>query len=223
MSRNLAAKTFLLVFMILLPVGIVDASAQDSTSAGRFCFRDNGSKCKTFLITEAGMAHVLDRGMFDVHFNVEMGAMRKINDRWAWGGTLNLIYDEEDQEAFLLAVKPRVRNALYRGIHADLSAGITFARISNNGPFHVAQPSFTGSFSVGLRDWVSAILQVEHLRFEPDYVPDPAFYPEYMSPPRFGKTNWYLGISIGSYPGAVLAPIVTGLSILAEYAGDHWD
>ena len=209
-------NTFLMVLVTVLCPAL-----QAQPTNRNLCFRDSGPGCRTFLVTEAGILHILNKELFDAHINVELGALHKINKRWACGGSLNMIYDEDGSEAFLLAAKPRIRHWFNKHIHSDLSLGVIFLQISGDHDY-LKLPDLTGTLSVSYRDWVSVVLQLEALRFRYPQSYSPLLEPK---PPdlHVTDTNWYLGVNFGSIPGAILLPLVTAGAIFVEYADDHWD
>ena len=210
-------KTLLLILIIIAACQALQA--QPVRNGLRF--RDTGPGCNTFLVTEAGILHVLNKDLFDAHINVEVGALHKINERWGLGGTLNMIYDEDGSEAFLLAVKSRIRYWFDKRLHTDLALGAAFVQISNDTDY-LRVPDFTGTLSASYGDWVAVVLQFEALRFRYPQSYAPQLEPK---PPDIYKTDtrWYLGVSLGSIPGAILVPLMTAGAILVEYADDHWD
>ncbi len=211
--------TFGLMFIFVLG-GSVTAQKMNDPQTGRpaFCFMSSsGSGCNTSLITETAVAHTLEKPLYEWHFSWEVGALHKIDSQWAVGGTLNFIYDQDNNHAYVVALKPRVRRWLSRGLRVDLAAGLTISQFSEKSPFVLANPSITGTLSMGAGDWVSLYLQVEHFRYKPR--PGEYFDPS-LIPPPFTETNWYIGVSFGCYPGAILAPLALFPTIVAEAVSD---
>jgi hypothetical protein len=165
------------------------------------------SDCKWFLMTENGFAIDLEERfeflapLFLSRFCWEFGLMKNVVGHRALGAAFYLSYDEKDEVSFLFAVKPRVRQWLGRRFHADAAAGIIFAQAGTAESYrHAKLPGFAGHVALGFSDLISAGFHLELLRIEPK-VPGP-----FTGPPE-NRTNWFFGLTFGSYPGAIVSPI----------------
>ncbi len=173
--------------------------------------------CKWFLITENGFAVDLDTRLeFLVppplsRYSWELGLMKNVSERQAFGATFYLGYDVEDEKSFLFAFKPRFRQWFSRRFHADAAAGIIFAQAGTVESYQRADlPGFEGHVALGFADWISAGFHLEVIRIEPK-VASP-----FTDPPETRK-SWFIGLTLGSYPGAIASPISGALAGLIQF------
>ncbi len=174
------------------------------------------TSCKWFLITENGFAAItgqrpelsLQRST-RVHW--EWGLMKNAGERYAVGGAFYVSFEAEDDRGFLFGFKPRFRYWLTRRFTADFAPGLLFAQSGNvQTSYKASFPGFEGHVGLGFADWVSLSLHLELLHLEPKFS-----YQSY-APPIPTQKNWYIGITFGSYPGAILSPISGALAVLAH-------
>jgi hypothetical protein len=212
-KSSITGSDFKINLLVLRQVDVAgDSAIQISPPAARkvktLAFKGAPlSDCKWFLITENGFAIDLEeRFQFLAplslsRFSWEFGLMKNVAERRALGAAFYLSYDEKDEVSFLFAFKPRVRQWLGRRFHADAAAGIIFAQAGTAESYqHANLPGFEGHLALGFSDLISAGFHLELLRIEPK-VPGP-----FTGPPE-NQTNWFFGLTFGSYPGAIVTPI----------------
>lgn len=156
---------------------------------------------KFYLVTEAGLLlsgeamKIADRAWGpDLALIWDVGAMRNISPRIAVGGTLGFTQGN-DRNEFSLALKPRVRY-WSRPITVDVSPGIILAHNSfEDGP----RPRFFIEATTMYRDLAGISARVLST-----YIEYPVNQPsEPFRLAAFNKTDFYLGLRLGSYPGTV--------------------
>ena len=177
---------------------------------GGFSFRGKPkNEASVFLITEVGIAKRLKESHSPVsHITWDIGAMLNVSSKVALGGNLYISYDDTFDKAFLFGFKSRSRYWLSDRLHCDLAAGLllTENRIDRyRGYDSRTYPSFIGHAGIGYGDWFSLTLQREEIRCEREWTP---------------KSNWYIGISVGSYIGTIVSPISFVLVAFARHLGD---
>jgi len=170
------------------------------------------AETRGFLITELGLATRLGKNRSHLgvsHATWDVGYMRNVGVRTAVGGALFLSTDDHFNEAYFIGLKPRFRYWLRPRLHADLSAGLVFAELGG-GPVLFDYPGVVGHAGIGYGDWGSLILQYEDIRYNYNFISiDPAVH----------EHNWYLGVDLGSYPGAILGPVVLAAIVIVRNAG----
>jgi hypothetical protein len=163
------------------------------------CFRGRPlPSCRTFWITESGIAKRLNR-MDDMLATFELGRMRN-RGRTAIGGTLFLGLTDQasDGTDVLIGVKPRFRTWLAGGSTSlEVSPGAFFAAKGG-------RVGFTGHAAINVGDRVALTGQVVALRPSAPFLPNQT------------DVAWYVGGKLGSTPGVVgvIAAPVTFFAIL---------
>ena len=168
-----------------------------------------------FLITEFGVATRLDgfKSRWAVsHGTWDVGYMRNIGAKTAVGGTLFISTDDHFDEAYLIGLKPRFRYWLWRRLHADVSAGLILTDMGGR-RIVFNHPDVVGHAGIGYGDWGSIVLQYEGIT----YNNSTRFFPM----PDIEEHNWYLGVNVGSYPGAILGSLAMAAIIFVRSV--EWD
>jgi hypothetical protein len=170
-----------------------------------------GAETRGFLLTEFGVATRLDglRSRWVVsHATWDVGYMRNVGARTAVGATLFISTDDHFDEAYFIGFKPRVRRWLWRRLHADVSAGLIVSDFGGSRVLSFDFPGVAGHIGLGYGDWGSVVLQYEDVRY--GYVfPGPFDTPIH-------EHNWYFGVNVGSYPGAILGPLALAAVIFVR-------
>ncbi len=200
----------LLIYIILIAVPSIKADETDGGNQGGFSFRGKPKpEADLFLITEFGLAQRGKLLRFGVnHVTWEIGFMKNLNQKLAVGGTFYTSYDDTFDKAFLFGIKARLRIWLNNRFHFDVAPGILFAenKFMDPGPTNTrTYPGFIGHVGIGYGDWISLQLQREIFDDADIYAPD---------------NNTYFGITIGSYPGAIVVPISFILVAMGRHFGD---
>lgn len=126
----------------------------------------------------------------------DLGLMRNVSPRFALGGSLGITQGNNTEE-FSIALKPRLRYWATPRVPIDLSPGIV---ILDNADEYDPNARFLIDATVSYRDWVGITgrLLTTHIEY-PINLPN--------EPPRtteFDKTEFYMGLRLGSYPGLIV-------------------
>jgi hypothetical protein len=135
------------------------------------------------------------------HTWLDAGVMKNLSPRFALGGTLGIATDYDYTR---IALKPRLRTWLGKGLAIDIAPGIFFPSVGtifNNSPdLKHGSAGFTGELAVTKSDWVSVTYMVESIETDTWHIP-----PDYPETPAYTtsktETSHYLGVKVGGTVG----------------------
>jgi hypothetical protein len=203
-------KTMCACWLPALLIGIVLPSlapAQDDGARG-LTFRGKPKPwADSFVITEFGIVGSPDPDAgatlpSDVLFTLDIGWMSNRTERYALGGSMAFTWEGlSSDHVRSISLHARFRYWPQRLFSIDVAPGLVFGA---NGSSSVRFPSVRGHVAVGFADWVSAVVQVDHLRRE-------------SRSRKIDETVVYLGARLGSYPGAI-AGVAAGIMAMGVHA-----
>ncbi len=130
----------------------------------------------------------------------ETGYMKNTSPKSSVGGT---VYIGTDDDGSNFALRFRYRYWLDKQISIDLSPGL----ILSSSNYRIKKPSFLATASIGVKDLIAFDLHFEALRYQTNY---------YHSTPISGaKTDWYMGVRLGSNAAVVSSAVVVVIGLIA--------
>jgi outer membrane murein-binding lipoprotein Lpp len=190
------------------------ATSQMVVPKKRFSFKPKPlSECKSFLITEFGLAYGLDKPSDRTNLGLitwEFGYMVNRDEHSAIGGTV-FISSEGDRPQVRFGLKGRYRYWLSKDQSLDIAPGvlITGSRDEFEGDF--VFPSFTCQTGLNLSSWFAVTGQVDIIRRK---TIDQG-YPLYaLQEKTVTKPEWYLGFKIGTPAGVGISTAVVIVAAL---------
>lgn len=209
-SRLISLPLLLGLILLANPVSAQNAPTPSSKPCA-FCFRGQPSpECCWFGILEGGIhyrvadRHVLDR-KDEIMFAYNLGLMRNISPKDAFGGSLYLSVDDDGTD---FGIAPRYRRWLEPNLALDLLAGVLIAGDDDRG---FDAPGFIGGASLSFHDLVSLDLLLEIYRVDP--IDDQIIFEPTDPPGEKTVTSLYAGLTGRSY-AAWIAPIVMFILII---------
>jgi hypothetical protein len=178
----------------------------------------SGEGCKWSLITETSCGKQMgDYGskLFQ-HFYWDVGMLYKTSARTAVGMTFQLIADKEREQSGQIALKPRFRQWMGEMTYWEISPGLVLDASSEETDYKVKTPAFTATFAVGYTDIIAVVAQYESLHFTPQAYGGYHYTGDLKD---YDRSDWWVGIRVGSLPGLVLIPVslfVFAVSVAGE-------
>lgn len=164
------------------------------------------SETRSFWISEFGIGGRLNESgnaaradnLFAEYATLELGPMVNVTSRIAVGGTASLRGSGEAG----VGVNARVRWWLDRKWALDLSPGVIIGGSSGDSRYDLTYPSATGRVSLSYGDWVGVTAGSEQIRIHGGA----------------SEVDWFAGVYLGSYPGAIVSGLFMVASLLYQPA-----
>lgn len=214
------------LLVLFLPQA-ADAKDEFDGDPGCNCFRAQSlPNCKSYFITETGLRFNLKRDNTHDEGSLvtDIGWMRNLDSDQAVGLTL---YQAIDGDSYRVGIRPRYRRWLNENTALDFSAGL-LVYISNEGLFEWRDRPDVETSSSGLVTTMSlTIFDVVGVTFQYERftVSRPTIYylPEagISVPQDNDRDDFYMGVTLGSYPGVPIAAGSIVIMIAAIISGDN--
>jgi hypothetical protein len=204
---------------LLSGVGQVDTQQSETSHKvvpkKRFSFKPKPlSECKSFLITEFGLAYGLDKPSDRTNLGLitwEFGYMVNRDEHSAIGGTV-FISSEGDRPQIRFGLKGRYRYWLSKDQSLDIAPGVLITGSRDEFEGNFVFPSFTCQTGLNLSSWFAVTGQVDIIRRKTIVYEYPLFA---LQEKTVTKPEWYLGFKIGTPAGAGISTAVVIVAALA--------
>ena len=166
------------------------------------CWRGRrAADCASFFVTEFTLAVAPKKPARrpPVNGTWELGAMHNLDRSYALGASAFVIHDDEDR--FLLGLRPRGRYWISDDLSIDLGLGLILRDLKEES-FVVESPSFTGRVGLDWADRLGVFLQLEALRVESQPQSNPLLVGT--------QTALYVGLRFGSQVGVLAGALAAG-------------
>jgi hypothetical protein len=199
----LAAAAYLVAMPLVVQGQGGMPSGDGVPGAATLCFRGAPqARCEKFVLTEFGVGFgpIASDRRPPANAVWEVGAMRNFHPSRAAGGTVFIVYDDENR--LLLGLKPRFRHWMSSRTSLDVAPGIVVTNLSaGRMPLHT--PGFSGHVALTTGDLLSLFAQAEVL-----HIPGtPQSNPDLVGT----RSTVFLGVRTGSYLGVVTGSVAASV------------
>ena len=165
-----------------------------------------------FSISESGESDQFEKGSSMLSGNV--GGMYNLSNKFSVGGSFYInIFVSNTRLCFA----PRLRYWINKNFSSDFQLGSTFTDFNYN---LYSKSSYMISGSINYRSWLKVVTFVEKgSTYKNVWVLDP-FGTNSYNVELIDRTNWYAGLKLSSYPGAiglVAVPLFVFILVVTSY------
>jgi hypothetical protein len=154
---------------------------------------------------------------------IDLGTLRNVSAKYAFGGTLGMVADEEYVR---IAFKPRIRRWITNSLALDVAPGVFLPIDSESSPTNHGDVGFLCETTLALREWIGVTGQIEvvdrtrtqdpkdwRVTHEPAFTADSGI-----------EVSYHLGAKLGGGAGtaAFITMLLTSLVVIADMNVDEY-